>query len=49
MEKIDALNKKFHRDAVRLGGQDKRKHKMRQEHLSGRFTTDIKDIITAVI
>lgn len=49
MEKIDALNKKFHKDAVRLGAQDKRKHKMRQEHLSGRFTTDINDIITAVI
>jgi len=46
METMDGLNRKYHKDAVRLASQDERKHMMRQEHLSRHYTTDIRDIIT---
>lgn len=46
MEAIDGLNQKYHKDVVRIATQDTRKHKMRQEHLSRHYTTDIHDIIT---
>jgi DNA polymerase V len=46
MEAIDGLNRKYHKDVVRLATQDPRKHKMRQEHLSKHFTTDINEILT---
>ncbi len=49
MEAIDGLNQKYHKDVVRIATQDTRKHKMRQEHLSKHFTTDINDIITVEI
>jgi len=46
MAAIDALNKKFKADKIKLGNQDlKHTWKMRQERLSAKFTTNIKDII----
>ncbi len=45
METMDGLNRKYHKDAVRVATQDTRKHKMRQEHLSKHFTTDIREIL----
>lgn len=45
MEVMDGLNRKYHKDAVRVATQDTRKHKMRQEHLSKHFTTDIREIL----
>ncbi len=50
MEAIDGLNHKYHKEVVRIATQDPpRKHKMRQEHLSKHFTTDIKEILTVGI
>ncbi|MDD2513122.1 MAG: Y-family DNA polymerase [Proteiniphilum sp.] len=46
MQVIDGLNTKYHKDAIRLASQDPRKHKMRQEHLSKHYTTDINEILT---
>jgi len=46
MKAIDGLNQKYNKDVVRLATQDTRKHKMRQEHLSKHFTTDINEILT---
>lgn len=47
MQTIDALNKKYGQAKIRLAAQDqKRIWKMRQEHLSPRYTTNINDIIT---
>ena len=47
MAAIDRLNKKFKTDKIKLGNQDlKRTWKMRQERLSAKFTTNIKEIIT---
>ena len=46
MEVIDNLNNKYHKDVVRLASQDAKKHKMKQQHLSKHYTTDINDIIT---
>jgi DNA polymerase V len=46
MKAIDALNLKYADHKVKLGNQDlKRTWKMRQERLSPRYTTNIKDII----
>ena len=46
MNAIDSLNKKFKSDKIKLGNQDlKRTWKMRQERLSPRYTTNIKDVI----
>ena len=46
MEVIDAVHKKVGQRKIRLGNQDlQRTWKMRQNHLSKNFTTDIKDII----
>ncbi|OEK09396.1 SOS mutagenesis and repair protein UmuC [Flavivirga aquatica] len=46
MHAIDKLNKKYENYKVKLGNQDlKRTWKMRQERLSPRYTTNIKDII----
>ena len=49
MEAIDGLNQKYHKDVVRIATQDTRKHKMRQEHLSQHYTTNIKEILTVGI
>ena len=46
MSAIDKLNKKFKSDKIKLGNQDlKRTWKMRQERLSPKFTTNIKDVL----
>ncbi len=46
MNSIDSLNKKYGDYKIKLGNQDlKRTWKMRQERLSPRYTTNIKDII----
>ena len=46
MHAIDGLNSKYAHNKVKLGSQDlKRTWKMRQERLSPRYTTNIKDII----
>ena len=46
MQAIDALNKKFKTDKIKLANQDlKRTWKMRQQYLSPKFTTNIKDVI----
>lgn len=46
MESLDRLNKRMGQQKVRLGSQDKRTWKMRQENLSPKYTTSLKDIIT---
>ena len=47
MQSIDYLNAKFKGNTIKLASQDlKRTWKMRQEHLSPRYTTNLKDIIT---
>lgn len=46
MHVLDNLNKKYGTNTVRLGVQDKQKWKMRQDLLSPKYTTDLKDIIT---
>ncbi len=46
MEVMDTLNKKHHKDVIRIASQDERKHKMKQAHLSQHYTTDIKEILT---
>ncbi len=45
MEKMDAINRKYHKNVVRLGVQDFTRHQMRQEHLSRQYTTNIRDIL----
>lgn len=49
MEKMDAINRKYHKDVVHLGVQDFTRHKMRQEHLSRQYTTNIRDILVVEI
>ena len=47
MRTIDFINKKYHAPKLKLGNQDlTRTWKMRQEHLSPHYTTNLKDIIT---
>jgi len=48
METIDRLNEKFG-NKVRLASQDNKTHKMKQERLSKRYTTDINEIIKVKI
>ncbi len=46
MSAIDAINKRYKSDKIKLGNQDlERTWKMRQERLSPRYTTNINDII----
>ncbi|MBV7268784.1 Y-family DNA polymerase [Winogradskyella luteola] len=46
MSAIDAINKRYKGDKIKLGNQDlERTWKMRQERLSPRYTTNINDII----
>ncbi len=46
MKTVDAINKRFGQQKVRLAVQDqKRIWKMRQEHLSPRYTTNLDDVI----
>ncbi|WP_317131924.1 DUF4113 domain-containing protein, partial [Seonamhaeicola marinus] len=45
MQSIDKLNNKYGHYKIKLASQDlKRTWKMRQEHLSPKYTTNIKDI-----
>ena len=47
METIDNINKKYESHKIKLGNQDlKRTWKMRQEHLSAKYTTNINEILT---
>jgi DNA polymerase V len=47
MRTIDFINKKYNTPKIKLANQDlKRTWKMRQEHLSPKYTTSFKDIIT---
>ncbi|WP_452218485.1 Y-family DNA polymerase [Lacinutrix undariae] len=47
MQVIDTLNEKYETYKIKLGNQDlKRTWKMRQEHLSPRYTTNINEILT---
>lgn len=49
MKSIDALNKKYRSDKIKLASQDlKRTWKMRQERLSPKYTTNINDVIKVV-
>lgn len=45
MEAMDKINHFSSSGGVRLASQDALKFKMHQQHLSGKFTTDIKDIL----
>lgn len=45
MEAMDKMNNKYHCMAIRTGSQDKKKYKLKQEKLSGAFTTDINQVI----
>ena len=45
MESLDKLNKRMGQQKIRLASQDKRTWKMRQENLSPKYTTSLKDII----
>ncbi|MCB0445643.1 MAG: DUF4113 domain-containing protein, partial [Gelidibacter sp.] len=47
MQHIDALNTKYEASKIKLGNQDlKRTWKMRQEHLSPKYTSNINEILT---
>ncbi len=47
MQHIDQLHRKYGPHKIKLANQDlKRTFKMKQAHLSPRYTTDILDIIT---
>lgn len=45
MSAVDRLNNKYGKQLVRLGNQDAKIHKMRQEHLSKSYTTDINQLL----
>jgi DNA polymerase V len=47
MQRIDQLHRKYGPHKIKLANQDlSRTFKMKQAHLSPRYTTDIHDIIT---
>jgi DNA polymerase V len=47
MKSLDQIHKRFGPYRIKLANQDlKRTWKMKQQHLSSRFTTELKDIIT---
>lgn len=47
MHRIDQLHRKYGPHKIKLANQDlRRTFKMKQAHLSPRYTTDINDIIT---
>jgi DNA polymerase V len=50
MKEIDEMNARYGQQKIRLASQDlKRVWKMRQERLSPKYTTDLKDIITVEV
>ena len=47
MQSLDQIHKRFGPNQIKLANQDlKRTWKMKQEHLSSRFTTELKEVIT---
>ncbi|HHW81348.1 MAG TPA: DUF4113 domain-containing protein, partial [Bacteroidales bacterium] len=42
---IDKINDTYKSNVVRLAGMDKKSFKMKQEHLSPAYTTNIRDLI----
>lgn len=49
MEVMDAINHKYGGNLLRLGSMDERRFKMKQEHLSPAYTTDINGVIRVKI
>ena len=49
MKTIDNLYEKFGMQKVRLGSQDQKVHKMKQERLSKRYSTKLSDCITVKV
>ena len=49
MQVIDKINDAHNSNIVRLGGMDKKSFKMRQEHLSPAYTTNIHDVIEVTV
>lgn len=45
MKVMDKINETYQHNAVRLAGMDKKTFKMKQEHLSPAYTTNINDVI----
>lgn len=45
MKVMDKINSSYQRNAIRLASMDKKTFKMKQEHLSPAYTTNIKDVI----
>ena len=45
MEAFDAINRDPSSSGIRLASQDARRFKMHQQHLSRKYTTDIRDIL----
>jgi DNA polymerase V len=46
MQSLDKIHKRFGPHRIKLGNQDlKRTWKMKQEHLSHRFTTELNEVI----
>ena len=45
MKVMDKVNSAYQYNAVRLAGMDKKTFKMKQEHLSPAYTTNIQDVI----
>jgi DNA polymerase V len=49
MKAFDKINNIFGQQKIRLGSQDRRIWKMKQERLSPRYTTKLSDIITVKV
>jgi DNA polymerase V len=47
MQRLDQIHKRFGPNQIKLANQDlNRTWKMKQEHLSNRFTTELTEVIT---
>ena len=49
MKVMDRINGAYQNNAIRLAGMDKTTFKMKQEHLSPKYTTNISDVIKVVL
>lgn len=49
MKVMDRINGTYQNNAIRLAGMDKTTFKMKQEHLSPKYTTNIRDVIEVVL
>lgn len=50
MQTVDELNRRYGNNKIKFGNQSMgRQWKMKQEHLSQRFTTDLKEIIEVIV